>query len=132
MSYEDGNPKEYPAAYAGVLAVGSIAENLRRSSFSNTGKHIALVAPGSNILSTVPTRGSAYRKDTGYASHSGTSMATPHVAAAAALVLARYPSRNALWVKNRLRDTARQLPAMKRAWTVAYGNGLLDLSQALR
>jgi subtilisin family serine protease len=44
--YEDGNPTEYPGAYKTVLAVGAVAENMRRSVFSNTGSHIALVEPG--------------------------------------------------------------------------------------
>lgn len=78
-----------------------------------------------------PLQNLPYRKVTGYASYSGTSMATPHVAAAAALVLARYPSRNAAWVKDRLRDTATRLPKMKRAWTADYGHGLLNLRRAL-
>ena len=52
--FEEGNPKEFPAAYEGVLAVGAVDEVGRRASFSCTGPHIGLVAPGVNILSTVP------------------------------------------------------------------------------
>lgn len=48
--YLRGNPASYPAAYTSVFSVGSIAETLERSAFSNTGQHIDLVAPGSNIL----------------------------------------------------------------------------------
>ncbi len=130
--YEDGNPTEYPGAYKGVLAVGSVAENLRRSSFSNTGKHIVLVAPGSNILSTLPMKRSAYREETEYAAWSGTSMATPHVTAAAALVLARQTHNSPAQVSAHLRETTTHLPAMKKAtWTPAYGSGLLNLKNAL-
>jgi Subtilase family len=46
--YEEGNPTEYPAAYDGVMAVGAVDEVDRRESFSNTGAHIALAAPGVN------------------------------------------------------------------------------------
>ena len=130
--YLEGNPVEYPAAYADVFSVGSVAENKRRSYFSNTGKHIDLVAPGSNILSTLPTKPSPYLEEMHYASWSGTSMATPHVAAAAALVAARFPRLDAPQVKERLRQTATRLPVMKnRPWTQAYGAGLLNLHTAL-
>ena len=74
---KDGNPKEYPAAYKGVLAVGAVNEKRERSWFSNTGHHIDLVAPGSNILSTVPTLPSPHLNETHYAAWSGTSMAVP-------------------------------------------------------
>ena len=52
--FEEGNPKEFPAGYRGALAVGAVDETDRRASFSCTGAHIGLVAPGMNILSTVP------------------------------------------------------------------------------
>jgi len=130
--YEEGNPTEYPAAYEEVFSIGSIAEDRRRSHFSNTGRHIDLVAPGSNILSTVPTKGSRFLDETDYASWSGTSMATPHVAAAAALVAAKYPEMDASQIKEKLRGSATRLPAMRdRAWTPAYGAGLLNLKMAL-
>lgn len=130
--YEEGNPTTYPAAYREVFAVGSVAENCRRSWFSNTGRHIDIVAPGSNILSTLPTVRSPYRDETDYASWSGTSMATPHVAAAAALVAARFPDKDAGQIKKHLHRTTTRLPAMKnRAWTPAYGRGLLNLQKTL-
>ncbi len=130
--YEHDNPTEFPAAYDNVFAVGSTAETDLRSSFSNTGRHIQVVAPGSNILSTVPTSRSFYRDEADYASWSGTSMATPHVAAAATLVAAKNPDWAPAEVKEQLIKSARKLTDMKgKAWTQAYGNGLLDLEQAL-
>ena len=58
----------------------------RARSFSNWGKTtVGLGAPGVEILSTVPGGG--------YASYSGTSMATPHVSGAAALIKAPFPGR---------------------------------------
>jgi subtilisin family serine protease len=131
--YEEGNPTEYPAAYETVLAVGAVAETLRRAEFSNTGRHIALVAPGANILSTLPVRASRYLDETEYAAWSGTSMATPHVAGAAALLCARHPRWTAAAVKRRLVARARRLAAMRgQRHTAAYGRGLLDVRALLR
>ena len=130
--YEDGNPVEYPAAYDNVLAVGAVAETRERSYFSNTGDHIGIVAPGSNILSTLPRKKSQYRPESMYAAWDGTSMATPHVAAAAALVAAKRPALRGIDIHAHLRRTAARLPAMgSRRRTVEYGNGLLDLASAL-
>lgn len=130
--YEEGNAISYPAAYDDVAAVGSLAEDRHRSSFSNTGRHIDLVAPGSNILSTVPTRRSAYRNETNYAVWSGTSMATPHVTATAAMVALEHPSWGPAEVVKHLRKKSGRLSAMgRRSWTNEYGAGLLDLKGAL-
>ena len=127
-----GDPIEYPAAVEGVVAVGAIGEDRRRASFSNTGKHIDLVAPGVNILSTVPLRRSRWRPETEYACWEGTSMATPHVAAAAAMVARANPSFGPADVRDHLRRTAMRLRPMRgRKWTREYGSGLLDLAAAL-
>jgi subtilisin family serine protease len=132
--FDEGNPKEFPAAYKGVLGVGAIDEVGRRAPFSNTGAHIGLVAPGVNILSTVPRQQAAFAEATMYEAWPGTSMATPYVAGAAALLYAgRDKSRAAgAAIIKRLRSTARKLPGMKKkAFTREYGSGLLDISAAL-
>jgi subtilisin family serine protease len=129
--FQDGNPTEYPGAYPTVFAVGAVSESLRRSVFSNTGRHIALVAPGSNILSTLPVKRSPRLQETNYAAWSGTSMATPHVAAAAALVAAKKPALGPAQIKDRLLKTARRLDTMSKKRTVELGSGLLDLKAAL-
>lgn len=69
----------YPGKFASVIAVASTTKSDTRSSFSSTGPNVELAAPGSSIYSTV--RGGGY----GYMS--GTSMAAPHVAGVAALVI---------------------------------------------
>lgn len=76
-----GNTKEifYPAAYPETIAIGAIDESFHRATFSNTGKNLDFMAPGVDILSTVP--------DDWYATLSGTSMAQPFACGCAALVL---------------------------------------------
>ncbi|TPQ29730.1 hypothetical protein C2U70_28150 [Bradyrhizobium guangdongense] len=132
--FEDGNKKEYPAGYPGTIGVGAIDEANRRASFSNTGKHIALVAPGVNILSTVPRQKASFADHTDYDSWPGTSMATPHVTGAAALLYAGKAKSKAsgLAVAKRLIATARKLPGMRgKKFTSQYGAGLLDVAAAL-
>jgi len=129
--YEEGNPVEYPAAYANVLAVGAIGEARRRAAFSCTGRHINLVAPGEHILSTLPRYAFADRA-TEYDAWDGTSMAAPHVAGVAALVKARDPKRSGTWIGKRLQKSARRLPAMRGTkFSAAYGHGLVSVAQAL-
>ncbi|MFC0679668.1 S8 family peptidase [Lysobacter korlensis] len=76
-------PAEYPNA--NVIGVASIVKDGTMSSFSSFGAStIDICAPGSAIMSTVP-KSSKGKVISGYASYSGTSMATPHVSGAAAL-----------------------------------------------
>lgn len=132
--FEEGNPVEYPGAYPGVVAVGAIDEANRRAPFSNTGRHIDLSAPGVNILSTLPMKTSRARKkvDTKYNAWDGTSMATPHVTAAAALIIARHPDWTPVQVADHLRATAAKLPEMGgKDRTRELGAGLLNLKDGL-
>ena len=129
--YAEGNPVEYPAAYADVLAVGAIGEARRRAAFSCTGRHINLVAPGEHILSTLPRYGFGGR-ETDYDAWDGTSMAAPHVAGVAALLKAQNPAKSGAWIGKRLQKTAQRLPAMRsRKHSAAYGHGLVSVARAL-
>ncbi|MGI9116726.1 MAG: S8 family peptidase, partial [Gaiellales bacterium] len=75
-----------PASAAEVVTVGAIDANDGRPAFSNFGPCVDLFAPGVDIISA------AYDSATGMASGTGTSMASPHVAGAAALILSATPS----------------------------------------
>ncbi len=117
------NAASYPGASKGVIGVGAIDSRFARGCFSNTGSYVDVVAPGVTVLSTYPvamtTRGYAP-----YVYMSGTSMATPHVAAAAALLLARWPGCTPYRVELRLESTARRLGGTTR--NNEYGYGLVD------
>ena len=81
-----------PGSCIGVITVGATDAQDKRAVFSNIGSRVDIAAPGVGILSTIP--GSVYQ------SKQGTSMAAPHVAAAAALLL----SRNSNLTVNQVRD----------------------------
>ncbi len=130
--FEEGNPVSYPAAYGNVIAVGATDEVDRRASFSCTGAHINLVAPGVNILSTTPQYPSELASEVLYDSWPGTSMATPHVAAAVALLLAKKPTLNPSEIRDQLTKTADRVPWQSARPDEEYGYGRLNVEAALK
>ncbi|MEV6424282.1 S8 family peptidase [Streptomyces sp. NPDC051662] len=81
------NAQNYsPARVADAITVGATTSTDARASYSNFGARVDLFAPGSAITSAWNT------SDTATSSISGTSMATPHVAGAAAVYLAGHPT----------------------------------------
>ncbi|MCL5036430.1 MAG: clostripain-related cysteine peptidase [Chloroflexi bacterium] len=111
----------YPAGCQGVIAVGSTDQNDGHSSFSNTGSHISMCAPGTDIYST----------DTGqaYATGSGTSLSAAHVSGAALMMLALHPAMTPSQVRSQLESTAVDLGAP--GFDTTFGSGRLDLQAAL-
>lgn len=120
-SYESGNPIFYPAAYNNVLAVGAIDESGSRASFSNTGPHIDVAAPGVNILSTY--------LNAGYDSLNGTSMAAPHVSGLAALLKACNSRLSNTQIYNIIHQTARKVG--DTPFNEEFGHGIVDAEAAL-
>jgi subtilisin family serine protease len=89
-----------PARAANAITVGSTTTSDARSSFSNFGPCLDIFAPGSGILSAWWT------STTATATLSGTSMASPHVAGAAALYKQANPSASAGTIRNALVNNA--------------------------
>jgi thermitase len=87
---------DFPGGYANVISVASTTSSGVRSSFSSYGSTVDIAAPGSSINSTYATN------NTSYATLSGTSMASPHVAGIAALLWAHIPSPSNALVRLRL------------------------------
>ncbi len=113
----------YPAAYKGVLSVASVTNSDVKSGFSNYGYSVDISAPGSSIYNTL--NGNKY----GFLS--GTSMATPMVASAAALVKAKYPSYNGLQIGEVLRTTSDPIDASNPSYANKIGKGRLNVFKAL-
>lgn len=112
----------FPAAYPEVLAVSATDPDESRAEYSNYGDYVDVVAPGTSIPSTYP--GSRY------AALSGTSMACPHVAALASLVLAANPELSNEEVMELLRTTSRDLGASGKDNDFGYGQ--IDVKAALQ
>lgn len=111
-----GNPVIYPAAYADVVSVAASSPGDSRAIFSSYGPYVDVTAPGLSILSTYPGNQ--------YAFLSGTSMAAPYVAAAAALTLESHPSMSAASVSSRLVSSAQDLGVPGR--DDEFGAGMVD------
>ena len=110
-----GDTVQWPARYDSVIAVGATDNVDSLAYYSSTGPEVELAAPGNNIYSTV--------LNGQWATKSGTSMAAPHVAGTAALVIAAGYAD----VRDRLRATADELGVPGRdTW---YGYGLVDAAE---
>jgi subtilisin family serine protease len=127
--YESGNPVEYPAADPDAIAVGASTSTGGRASFSNTGAYVDLAAPGTSIMSPCPVGRVVCSSGTGYSRMSGTSMAAPFVAAAAALLRAAQPNASVAQIRDWLSLTATDAGAPGR--DDEFGAGILDPVRAL-
>ncbi|MGX0886822.1 subtilisin family serine protease [Kocuria rhizophila] len=89
-----------PARASAGITVGSTDRRDQLSEFSNWGSCVDILAPGTDITSAWPS------SDSGTNTISGTSMATPHVAGAAALYLQQHPTASVAEVERALKSTA--------------------------
>jgi subtilisin family serine protease len=111
-----GNPPRYPAALPEVIAVGALDQNCDIASYSTNGNYVDVVAPGTDIWST--------KLPSTWGSNSGTSMASPHVAALAALII---DARGSVSPGNMLRRlTSTATDAGPPGFDPAYGFGCIN------
>jgi subtilisin family serine protease len=114
----------YPASYdsPNIIAVAASDRNDNKASFSSYGRAaVDIAAPGVATLSTTPGGN--------YGTKQGTSMAAPHVAGAAALLRALFPSATADTIKAWLLDGARRLPAWEAR---VLAGGRLNVGESAR
>jgi len=138
----DGNDTpQYPAGYNDyVIAVGSTRYDQARPSYGSYGSHMDIAAPGGDTSVDQNSDGysdgvlqqtfaSGNVTNFNYYFWQGTSMATPHVAGVAALILAKNPNWNPAQVRHALQSTATDIGTSGN--DTAYGWGLLNAQAAV-
>jgi thermitase len=112
----------YPAGYAEVVSVAATDNRDARASFSNQNADVEIAGPGVDVLSTYNS------SDTSYTTLSGTSMATPHVAGATAIIWDKYPTATASTIRSKLDAAVDDLGAAGR--DTSFGFGRVNLAKA--
>ncbi len=115
----------YPASYPYVLSVGATDQNDKKTPWGTYSPYMDLTAPGEGIYTVF--------NDNGYGSSSGTSLSAPMVAAAVALVRARFPELNALQAMEKVRVNADNITSAQQngMWQEYLGKGRLNIFNAL-
>ena len=114
--------KHYPSDFEEVISVGGITERFFKSSISNYGNRVDILAPGQAVPSLSPNNQ--------YSAKSGTSVAAPHVTATVALLLEQNPNLNPQEIKFILENSANddnEFPG----WDPLNGKGILNINRAL-
>jgi membrane-anchored mycosin MYCP len=122
----DPNPTPFPAAYPGVIGVGALTASGVRADYSQHGDYVDVVAAGDAVTAATP--------DGGLHVDSGTSFASPFVAATAALIKQRFPDASPAEVARRIEattDPAPGGPSGDGGRNPEYGFGLLNPYRAL-
>jgi serine protease len=132
----------YPAAYPGAIAVSATQQDEATTFYSNWGKDVDIAAPGGNVVGKGGQRDNpdggvlqntiAIQDPTrdGYFAFMGTSMASPHVAGVAALLVGEGITDPDM-VEAILKDTARK-PHDQKFSNEKYGAGIVDAPAAIR
>lgn len=110
----------YPASYESVISVAAIDAGESIAYFSQTNDQVELAAPGVAVNSTA--------RNNSYAAYNGTSMATPHVSAVAAVLWGLNPSCTAQQIRSHLGWSAKDLGSPGR--DAQFGYGLVQLQSA--
>ncbi len=125
-----------PGNCSGVITVAATGRLGQRASYSNFGPSVEIAAPGGsdgqNILSTLNS-GTTVPATYTYAGYQGTSMATPHVAGIASLILSAKPSLTPAQVLATIQSTARAFPTGtgRDCTTALCGAGIINAAAAL-
>jgi thermitase len=114
---------QYPAYYTNSIAVAATDSSDRLASFSQYGSWVDIAAPGVNILATYPNNQ--------YRSLSGTSMACPHVAGAAAVLWSHNPSLTNAQIRSALETNVDSYQPYNGR-TIAPNAGRLNVYRALQ
>jgi serine protease len=112
--------KSYPASYPAVMSVAAVDSSENRASYSQYNNSVEIAGPGSAVQSTWPVNT--------YNSISGTSMATPHVVGAAALVWSFFPQCTNEQIRDALNATAKDKGSAGR--DNFYGHGIVKVRDA--
>lgn len=115
----------YPARYPGVIAVSATKQDDSLAWFSSRGKQIAFGAPGVEVTQQTVCEAGRNKCEL-FGTFNGTSMASPHVAGAAAVLVGMGVSRPAA-VRSTLERTARRVGERKH-----FGAGIVDVGAAAR
>jgi subtilisin family serine protease len=130
-----GNPTEFPAADAGVIAVAAAGRSGVRAFYSNAGAAVSITAPGGSAIAVRPQDDMLVAlPGGGFTFAAGTSFAAPMVAATAALLVAADPSLTGPQIHDRLLATTQPPPGVDISQpygTNEYGHGLLNMAAAL-
>jgi len=114
----------YPASYSSVMSVAAVDSSGARASFSTYNNAVDISAPGVSVQSV--SSGSTGQDN--LLTYSGTSMATPHVSACAALLKSAVPSATMKTIRKAMEVTA--LDKGTTGYDVYYGNGIVQVSKA--
>lgn len=120
-----------PANCNGVVTVAATNDTGNRAGFSNFGNIVEISAPGVNVLST-SNSGSTTPATHNYQAYNGTSMATPHVAGVASLVLSLRPGLSPNDVQDILQTSVTPFPGNSSCNTSTCGSGIVNATAAVR